>query len=349
VLLAASGALVVAAYAAGSRSDVEATTEVSAIVTLAAGTIAGLGFLTLASGITAVTVFILIEKSWLHSTVQRLDDRSLRAAARFAVMAAVVLPLLPAGPFGPWDTVRPREVWLLVLFFSGLSFAAYLARRFVGPRHGFTVAGLMGGLISSTSVTLTFSRASRSSAGYRRPLAYGVIAACTVLFIRVIVATSVLNPPVAWAVVPYLLPPFGVGLAALALGLRENRGEPDELDQPGNPLEIGAALQMAVLFQAVLIGVELARRTWGDAGVLASGAVLGLTDVDALTISMARGAADGIPTDVAARGIAAGILSNTVLKMSMALVVGGQRFRPLAGASLATMSLALALTLVLLS
>ena len=83
-------------------------------------------------------------------------------------MAAVILPLLPAGPFGPLGGVRPRQLWALVLFFSGLSFVGYLARRAAGPGRGYALAGTLGGVLSSTSVTLTFSRLSRESPGARR-------------------------------------------------------------------------------------------------------------------------------------------------------------------------------------
>src|SRR5512134_3141491 len=106
VLLAASAGLSVIAYAAASRTDIDATTEVSALVVLAAGVVAGVGQVTLASAIIALTSLFLIEKSRLHGLVARLDDEGLRAAARFAVMAVVVLPLLPQGPFGLWDSVR---------------------------------------------------------------------------------------------------------------------------------------------------------------------------------------------------------------------------------------------------
>jgi uncharacterized membrane protein (DUF4010 family) len=52
-----------------------------------------------------------------------------------------------------------------------------------------------------------------------------------------------------------------------------------------NPLRLVGALQMAVLFQAVLLAVHLARESWGTSGVFTSAAILGLTDVDALTVS----------------------------------------------------------------
>ena len=139
-LLAAAGALVVVAYAAASRRNVDGTTEVSALVVLGAGVLAGLGSYTLSSGIIAVTALILVEKSRLHAFVARVDDAELRAATRFAVMSVVILPLLPQGPYGPLGGVYPRDLWILVLFFSGLSFAGFLARRAAGARHGYPIA-----------------------------------------------------------------------------------------------------------------------------------------------------------------------------------------------------------------
>lgn len=346
VLLAATAALIVAAYAVASRGDADATTEVSALVVLAAGVLAGLGHLAFASGVIAVTTFFLVEKSQLHAFVHRLDDEELRAAARFAVMAAVILPLLPRGPFGPWQTVRPRDIWLLVLFFSGLSFGGYLARRAVGAAHGYSLAGLLGGLISSTNVTFTFARTSRAEPGLSLPLATGAIAASTVLFVRVGLATLVLHPPLARLLLWYLLPPFLFGLGVLALSRRSLDGGQDEsAERPANPLQLTAALQMAVLFQVVLMGVELMRRMWGTSGVLLSGAVLGLTDVDALTFSMARAADSGLALHVAARAIVTGLIANTGLKLLLAMTLGGRTFRNLVAASLSGMALALAIAL----
>src|SRR5262245_10447257 len=149
VLLAAAASLVVMAYVAASRTDVDATTEASGLVVLAAGVLAGLGRLQLASAIVAVTTLLLAEKTRIHAIAARIDDESLRAALRFGVMAIVLLPLLPEGPFGPWGSVRPRALWMLVLLCSGLSFAAYLARRLAGNAHGYPLAGMLGGMISS--------------------------------------------------------------------------------------------------------------------------------------------------------------------------------------------------------
>jgi uncharacterized membrane protein (DUF4010 family) len=346
VLLGAAAALVVAAYVTASRTEIDATTEVGALVVLVAGVLAGLGHLKLSSGIIALTTLFLVEKSRLHALVARIDDESLRAAVRFAVMSVVILPLLPQGPFGPWNAVRPRELWLLVLFCSGLSFAAYIARRLVGDTHGFPLAGLLGGLISSTNVTFTFARASRDSAPVGAPLASGVIAACTMLFLRVAALAVVLNRTLAAALMPYLWPPTLVGLAILAVAMRvPARGRPRASALPRNPLRVVAAVQMAAMFQLVLFAIEWVRMMWGDVGVMASGAVLGFADVDALTISMARGAGGGLPVDVAAQAVMIGVLANTVLKLGIVLALGAARFRAVTAPALAAIVVVLAGTL----
>jgi uncharacterized membrane protein (DUF4010 family) len=336
VLLVGAVGLIVAGYVAASRVDVDGTTEVGALIVLAAGVLAGVGHLALSSGIIAMTALMLLEKSRLHALAARLDDEQLRAAARFAVMAVVVLPLLPQGPYGPAPGIRPRQLWIWVLFFSGLSFAGYLARRAAGPRAGYPLAGLLGGMISSTSVTFSFARTSRRAHAARHALASGVIAACTMLYVRVAVATAVLRADLALALWPYLVGPFLVGAAALAARTRHLGDDHDAVDMPRNPLHVLDALQMAAVFQLVLYVIEIARRWAGEVGLVASGAVLGLTDLDALTLSMTRdGATIGVP--LAARTLAAGLVANTALKLGVALVFGEREFRRAVALALAAM------------
>jgi uncharacterized membrane protein (DUF4010 family) len=346
VLLAGETALVVAAYSAASRHNIDGTTEVAALIVLAAGVLAGTNHLGVSSGIIAVTALLLVEKSRLHALVASIEDAGLRAGFRFAVMAVVILPLLPQGPYGPLGGVRPRQLWTMVLFFSGLSFAGYIARQFVGTQSGYPIAGLIGGLISSTQVTFTFARLSRTEVEAAVPLAVGVIGACAVMYVRALFATAVLNPAVATALAPYLVAPFLVSALAVLAGLRSR--ENIRIAPPSNPLQFAAALQMAALFQAVLFAVHVVRQIWGQAGVLVSGAVLGLTDVDALVISMARSAPAQVPLTVAALAIAIGVLSNTVLKLALALAIGRNRFRRLGAGGLAAITAVSAFALAVL-
>jgi uncharacterized membrane protein (DUF4010 family) len=347
VLAAGAVALVVSGYVIAGRREVDATTEAAALVVIAAGIIAGLGWLRLASGAIAVTTLLLAEKSRLHALVTRIDDEDMRAAARFGVMAVVILPLLPEGPFGPWGGIRPRALWLLVLFFTGMSFAGYLAQRMVGAGRGYPLAGLLAGLVSSTNATLTFSRLSRREPAISRPLGTGVVAACTVLFPRVLIAASVLEWSVARTLVLYLAAPFLIGLTSAVVMWRraDDRGARETEPLP-NPLQIVPALQMAVVFQVVLFGVAAMRDLFGAGGLIASGAVLGLTDVDALTISMTGSVGRGTSPDLAARAIAVGILSNSILKAAVAVSLGSATFKKVAGTLLAAMALSLGTAIV---
>ena len=346
VLLASACALVVSAYIAAARKNTEATTEVASLVVLAAGTVAGLGYWGLSGGMFAVTTFLLAEKSRLHEMARKLDDTSLRAAVRFGVMAIVILPLLPEGPFGPGVGFRPRTLWLAVLIFSGLSFAGYIARKALHGTLGYPVAGILGGLMSSTAVTFTFARLSRKEPEESGALAVGAIGASTLLLIRVLTATAILNPGLARAAVPYFVLPFLAGAVATVAGFRRN-GNDAAKQEIVNPLQFWGSIQLALMFQLVLYGVGWLSGTFGSQGLLVSGAVLGLTDMDALTISMAR-SVQVIDWETAARALAIGVLSNTLLKTAAALALGSGRFRWLVTGGLAAMGTAMVLSLFVL-
>ena len=346
ILVAGAVAVVAAAYVAGSRQDIDGTTEVAALVVLAAGLLAGMGSVRLASGI--ILTLLLVEKSRLHALVQRIDDVGLRSGVRFAVMALVVLPLLPEGPYGPLGGIRPREIWALVLFFSGLSFAGHVARRIVGPGHGYLVTGLLGGLVSSTNVTFTFARTSRTDLAADRALAFGAVAANAMLYPRVLVATAILNAAVLPPLIPYLVAPAVVAALVAIAGARRSSETGAADVSVRNPLQLATALQMAVIFQAVLMAVHLVGNVWGESGVFASAAVLGLTDVDALTVSMARGVATTATPAIAATAIAVGVLANTGMKLGLAVFLGSPRFRAIAGGALALMLVAIGGTLLFL-
>ena len=342
ILLAAPAALVVVSYAAVSRADIDGTTEVAGLVVLAAGALSGAGQTTLASAIIACTTLLLVEKTRLHAMVNAVDDVALRASARFATLALVVLPLLPGGSYGPFGAVRPRELWALVLFFSGLSFAAWIGRRLLGPSQGAVVAGLLGGVISSTSVTLAFARTSRTARN-GLPLALGTIGACTVMLVRVLVACTVLNVGLARAFTPYAAAGMVVGLFVLGTAVRwRDRAGGGEPLPAGSPLQLSAALQMAALFQIVLLAIGAVLSWWSVRALMMTSAMIGLTDLDALTLSLARDGS-GLAPAIAAQGLAVGVLSNTLLKMAVALAVGRGIYRIVVGAVLGVMAAGVAL------
>jgi len=332
---------VVALVLATRRPDAEldATTEVAGALVVALGVLAGLGAIGLAAGAGSVVVLALYEKGRLHDAVRHIGEPEMRAAFRFSVLALVVLPLLPPTWSVAGFTTNPRGLWMVVLFFSGLNFAGYIARRVVRADRGYAVTGLLGGLISSTVVTLDFSRHSRAEPELGRSLAAGVVGACTVLVPRVLFISLVLNASVAVALVPYLAPVLVAGSVAFALLWRGGAPVAAPKEGPPNPLRLGMAMKMAVAFQAAIMLVELVRTRWAATGLYTTAVFLGITDADALAVSMTQ-APDGMTAAFAARAIAVGILASSLAKLVIAVTLGGGRFRLLAGAALLAMSAA---------
>lgn len=344
-LMAGGVAIAIVAFVIAVRrqgAELDATTEVAAIVVVALGALSGIGWITLAAGAGALVVLLLHEKTRMHAAVARLDETELKAALRFAVLALVVLPLLPRSVAVGGVEFGPRSLWAIVLFFSGLNFAAYIARRFVRGDRGFVITGMLGGFISSTAVTLDFARRSRTEGASAGALAAGVIGACTVLVPRVLVVSLVLNAAVAGALLPLTLPAFGVGALAIALLWRASGGNPAPVEQHrGSPLRLAIAIQMAVAFQVAMWLIEYVQHRWASPGLFTTAAFLGVTDVDALTVSMNR-LPDGVTAAIAARVIGVGIVANSVSKFLLAVVVGRGRFRIMAGAGLLATAVATA-------
>ena len=362
------------AYAAAMRrpdSTADGTTEVAAMLVAAIGFTSGLGYRAAASAAAALIVVLLAEKSALHRWLGRLESMEMRAAVQFAVLSLVVLPLIPEGAYGPYDAIRPRALWMVVLLFSALNFAGYVLRRVVGESRGLVMTGLLGGLVSSTAVTLNFSRRSREHPESASPLSLGVIAACTMLLPRIVVVTAVLRPAVSVAVLPILAAPFVIGAALVARALWATREPaaadptadstsvtsaaasesnsrivepsaalPSRLARFENPLGLASSLQMALAFQVVLLVIAFMQQRIGNSGVLASATLLGLTDMDALTVSMTRLGADVSLTQIAAQAIGIGVLSNTLLKLTLALVAGTAGYRMRVALMLGAMAIA---------
>ena len=346
LLVSGALALVVAGYVRASKNDIDATTEVAALVVVGAGVLAGVGQLRLSAALTTITVLLLAEKPRLHGLVSRLDEPTMLAAARFAVMSVVILPLLPEGPFGPAPGIKPRDLWMLVLLFSGMSFVGFIAQRLSGAA-GYPLTGLLGGLVSSTSVTLAFARLSKTHQQQQAPLATGAVAASTVLFLRVAVAVAVLDATLLPVLARYLAAPFIAGLVAVGLAWRSLRGARAESNGVKNPLQLKSAIELALLFQVVLYAVYYVRQRVGDSGLMVTGFVLGLTDVDALTLSMTRSVATGIAIEMACRAILVGIIANSIMKAIIAFAIGARRFAWQAGAALVAMAGAGAAALLL--
>lgn len=331
VLLGGGGALAVAAYVMAARrspGDVEGTTEVAALVVIALGAVSGLGSPLLTSAATSLLLLALAEKTRIHHVIERIGERELGAALRFAVLALVVLPLLPTGPFGPFGSIRPRALWAVVLFLSGITFVGYVSRRALGAAAGYGLTGLLGGVVSSTAVILSFANQSRRDPQSSSALARGALGAAAVTIPRVIVILIALDLALAEAALNSYAPMLLLSLAVIAVVLRRP-GTPTSAEQADtrSPLRLGSAMRMALVLQGVLIAVPLAQQTWGVTGVLASAAILGMTSTYALVVAMTTLTPDPAGRALAMQALAVGVTTGMAFKLMVGLAAGSGAFR----------------------
>ncbi|MBK9516752.1 MAG: DUF4010 domain-containing protein [Anaeromyxobacter sp.] len=257
-----------------------------------------------------------------------MSREDVASTLKFLVVAVVVLPLLPDRTFGPLDVLNPFDVGRLMVLISALSFVGYAGIRLLGPQRGLGLTGVVGGLVSSTAVTLSMSGRARERPELADSAALAVVLASTIMFVRVFAIVAVVNPALQADLAFPVAAAAAAGLvASLLLWLRSRRsGTEGAAVTFTNPFELGRALQFALLFAVVLLGSKAAALYLGTAGTYAAGLLAGTTDVDAITLSMARLGGVEVTHQVAATTIFLGAASNTLAKGVMAAVLGGWPF-----------------------
>ena len=332
----AVSAIVLTSYVLETRVKPDAaglTTELAAISVCLLGGAVIYGHAATAVALAIVTAAVLAYKQPLHRLVGKLGSDDLYAGLRLLIATFIVLPLLPDRPVDPWQALNPYKLWLLVILISGLSMAGYVAVRWLGSARGAVVTGLTGGLVSSTAVTLSFARQSRveSGASAADALAAGVLLAWLVMFARVLVAVAVVHAPL----LPALLFPYAAmaavtaGFAAVCtLRTRGDRGPPSAAAVPlKNPFSLWEASKFGLLFAAVLLVVKLTEVYFQGGGMYVVAGLAGLTDVDAITLSMAEYARQGGAPQVAVGSIVVATLTNTLVKGGLIVALGSAAMR----------------------
>lgn len=304
--------------------DYGMTTEVALLLTFVLGSLAVAESRELAAACAIVVALLLSLKARLHQALKRLSEAELAGALKMLFISVVLLPALPNQGYGPWQALNPYTTWLMVVLIAGIGFAAYVAIRFFGARHGLLMTALLGGIVSSTAMTITLARLNAPQ--LRAALAAGLLATSALMFPRILLEVGLVNP----ALLPSLTLPLasaGAIYAAGALFFYLRAAEtPDENAEPllKNPFELGPALRFAALLVLILLLIEGARHWLGDAGIYLVSLLAGLTDVDAITLSLASKARDGLSHEVAIRGIVFAALSNSLVKAMLIVLIGGR-------------------------
>ena len=309
------------------------TSEVAALLVPLLGAMMIWNQPAVAAALGVITALILALKPRLHGAARRMSAEDMRATLEFSIITAVVLPLLPNEGFGPFGVLNPFQIWLLVVFISGIGFLGYVLMKFIGTEQGVGITGLLGGLVSSTATTLSFAGRSKTNAGLSTLLAQGIILASCVMFPRVLIEVAVVNPGLVKLVVVPLVAMLIAGLIGFYILWRRGRAE-NKAEHGGvelsNPLRLKTAITFGLVFAFVLVAVEAANEYFGSAGVYLASILTGITDVDSITLSVSNLSLKGLLDErVAAIAIIMATIMNTITKAVMAMVLGTPRLRRL--------------------
>jgi uncharacterized membrane protein (DUF4010 family) len=301
------------------------TTEITALLTVLIGALCYYQYITLAAALGISLVGLLSLKEQLHGFAARITYDELYAALKFAVVSLIILPILPDTALGPppFDVINPREIWWMVVLISGISFVGYILMKVVNVSRGIGLSGALGGLVSSTAVTLSFSGRSKETPQLSGDFALAILAAWIILFARILIQVW----PVNRSLIDTLWPPMLMALLAGAIygaimHWRQRGGEVQnaEID---NPFTLSTAFKFGALYAVILLAASTAQMYFGNAGIYVSAIISGTVDLSAITATMASlNRAGTLDAQTATNAIVLAAATNTAVKAGIVLGMG---------------------------
>lgn len=315
------------------KNNYSITTPVAALIAFALGALAMAGHLVLAAAASVLTTVLLGLKPVLHGWLRRLEPHELNATFMLLLISVVLLPVLPDRTFDPWQALNPYKIWWMVVLISAISFSGYFAIKTVGAGRGILLTGLFAGLASSTAATLSLSRLAKKHSAMHRLAAAGVCAASATMFVRMLLIAGFLQPALVKSMAAPLLAMAGVGYVSLYWLMRNCCYELDEKAMPlDNPFEFGVALRFGALLAVILLLTRILAERYGSAGLYLLAGISGISDVDAIVLSVAPLAGESLNMGTATRALVLASAVNTVVKgLLAAFIAGGAMARIVGG------------------
>ncbi|MDX8396900.1 MAG: MgtC/SapB family protein [Mariprofundaceae bacterium] len=314
--------MAILSYQRTNHDDSGFTSEIALVISCILGSLTGFGFTTEASMIAVITISLLHFKKWLHHFSHNLSKIDIRQSLLFLIITVIILPILPNQSYGPYEAFNPYRIWLMVVLISGIGFAAYAAIKILGSRAGLLLTGLLGGLASSTAVTLAMGRLSQSSTQLQAPCTLATLLACGTMFPRVLLLTFLFNPKLSELLAPAILAIVGFSLFITMILWYKSRQKPTQegLYSPKkNPLSLRIALVFAAFYSLVVLLSHIGLAHFGQSGLLVVAALSGLSDVDAITLSLAEMTQSEEFLHLAAQGILLACAANSLIKLILSL------------------------------
>ena len=300
------------------------TSEVAALLTFLVGVLSLLADIWVPMTLGIVNTILLSEKGELERFVDRLDKSEFLAVLKFLVLTAIVLPVLPDREFTQFK-LNPAHIWQIVILVSSIGFVGYVLTKKFGSRLGLWLSGLLGGIVSSTAVSIAAGRIAQRDPERSAGALQMALLASAVMYLRILVLVWILDAAAAAALWWKMLP-LAVAGVALTRGIASRadsaRGEAETALQ--NPFELKPALVFAVVFVLLSVLTVLARQYFGGAGVVMLSLIVGVVDIDPFILSIARGAGTQ-PLLITAMLLA--MMSNTLAKGGYFAMLARGRWR----------------------
>jgi uncharacterized membrane protein (DUF4010 family) len=317
--------LSIAYYVIAGRNDIGLTTEVSALLTFLVGALCYWNYVLLAAAIGVVTAALLSFKGEMHRFAQNITRQDIYATLKFAIISAIILPLLPNQSFGPppFDVLNPYRIWLMVVLISGISFLGYVLIKLMPARNGVGITGLLGGLVSSTAVTISLSERSRQAPALAMHFALSIILAWAVMFLRTPIEIGAVDPSLVGTVWLPMLAAAVVTLIYAGVLYQRLGANVQEHVEFANPFELGPAIKFGLLYAAILLAARAAQLYLGSSGLYLSALFGGAADVTAITLTVAELHRTGsLDAQAAVQALVLAASANTVVKAAIVTFAG---------------------------
>jgi uncharacterized membrane protein (DUF4010 family) len=324
-LLALVAVVVYSNYAKTKSGEIDPgmTTEIAALLLYGLGAYIVVGNMVVAVVVGGATAVLLHFKKPLHVFAGAIGERDMHAIMQFVLLSLVILPVLPRGDYGPYGVWNPFQIWLMVVLIVGISLSGYIAYKFLGAERGTLLAGLLGGLISSTAATVSYARRTAQNVQITRLATLVIVIAAGVSLGRVLIEIAAVAPSAFASMAFPLLAMLGVvAIIALAIFWFQDARE-TQMPEQKNPAELKTAFLFAAAYGVVLLAVAAAKEHFGSAGLYIVAAMSGLTDMDAITLSCARLVENSrLDASTGWRAILLAAMSNFVFKIGTVALLG---------------------------
>ncbi|MBD3203397.1 DUF4010 domain-containing protein [Candidatus Woesearchaeota archaeon] len=308
-----------------TKKEIGLTTELSAFTAFLIGVLIYVSPKEIPILLTIAVTLLLSFRFHLHYFVRQLKHKEFFDTIKFIIIAFVILPLLPDEYFGPFNAFNPHQIWLMVVFVSGLSYIGYVFMKFKGPKQGIELTGLLGGLVSSTPLVTSMASESKQKSKNINPFIFASILASSTMFLRMIVEVFILNSEL----IPLLLIPLismaSIGFVWVIL-LWNNKQDIDVDLELKSPFTLKPALTFGIIFGVIIFITKSAQTYFGSAGLYITSFLSGLADVDAVTISISNFAKQGLSKNIAVTAISLAAVANTLTKIFLAYFFGSKKF-----------------------